>query len=92
MKSTMKNSGILTAVAIPKAINLWLYPVTCPFSRLQVHIRGVASTIPKNRRFVKKRKRKKALIFFPQQRFSDLKRSVEVPIDISAGTQKIPGG
>ena len=38
-------------------------------------------------------KKEKALICFPQQRFSDLERSVEVPIDIfSAGTQKIPGG
>ena len=45
----------------------------------------------KNRRLVKIKE--KALISFPQQRFSDLKRSVEVPIDIlSAGTQKIPGG
>ena len=67
--------------------------MTCPFSLLQVHIRGVASTMPKNRRFVKKKEKEKALISFPQQRFSYLKRSVEVPIDIlSAGTQKIPGG
>ena len=39
------------------------------------------------------KKEEKALICFPQQRFSNLKRSVEVPIDIlSVGAQKIPGG
>ena len=61
--------------------------MTCPFSLLHVYIHGVAGTMPKNRRFF--RRREKALTCFPQQRFSDLKRSAEEPIDIlSAGTQK----
>ena len=65
--------------------------MTCPFSLLHVFIHGVPGTMPKIGDFSEEGK--KALICFPKQRLSDLKRSVEEPIDIlSAGTQKIPGG
>ena len=59
--------------------------MTCPFSLLQVHNFGVA---------IKKlignfSQIGKVPVFFPQQRFSDLKRSVEAPIDIlSQGHRK----